>query len=344
MAVRKCRAWITIAGQQVNVTELNCSRSRTKNADTFSARLPLYDRESGLDATYWCNTKEIKDVAVWIQAETSEGREMLKGDVEQVQVDFAQMTVYVTGRDKTSKLIDDKTTEKFLNKKSSEIVKELAERAGLEVKVSDTALKAGKLYNIDFNKLTDHASPWTYIHELADKEGFEAYVKDGVLNFVSEDESEGEISITYRPPTRQQYAQGDFVGLKVQRNLNLSKPHKVKVKSWNRKQKKVIESEKSIGGTGAEKVYSFKYEELTKDRADRLAEKHLSRNVRHEMSIQLTEMPGDETINPRMKINLSGTQTDFDQSYFIKSINDVVTQRGGYVQTFEANNKDEKRK
>ena len=341
MAVRKARAWLTISGQKVECMEVNCSRSRTKNADTFSARLPLYS--GALDATYWCNTKEIADVGVWFQAETSEGKELLRGDVEQVQVDFSLMTVYVTGRDKTSKLIDDKTTEKFLNKKSSEIVKELASRAGMEIKISETALKAGKIYNIDFNKMTDHASPWTYIQDLADKEGFEAYVKDGVLHFVGEDESDGEISFTYSRPTKAQHARGDFVGLKVQRNLTLSKPQKVKVKSWNKKKKEVIESEKKIGGTGAEKVYNFKYEELTKDRADRLAEKHLSRNVRHEMSIQLTELPGDETINPRMKVNLSGTSTDFDQSYFIKSIEDSFT-RGGYSQNITANNKDEKRK
>lgn len=341
MAVRKARAWALINGQRIEAMELNAACSRTKKADTFSGRLPLFN--GPLSPTFWLDAAEIKDVSIYMQAESAEGREVIKGDIEQVTCDFAQGTVHFTGKDKTAALINEKTTEKFLNKKSTEIVKELAGRAGVDVKVTESTLKAGKLYQIDFNKITDHVSMWTAINEMADKEGYDVFMKDGVLQFVDENDDEGEIQIDFRAPTPEQFATGNFVHLRVARNLNLSKPHKVRVQSWDSKKKEKIVSEKHIGGTGKERLYDYKYDELTKDRADRMAEKHLERNMRHEKEIQLTGLPGDETITPRMMLALSGTQSSFDQSYYIKTIEHAFS-RGGYAQNITAHNKDERRK
>jgi hypothetical protein len=48
--------------------------------------------------------------------------------------------------------------------------------------------------------------------------------------------------------------------------------------------------------------------------------------------------PGDVNVNPRMELSLSGTQSCFDQSYYIDTVTHSFDFETGYRMTVEAKN------
>ena len=49
-------------------------------------------------------------------------------------------------------------------------------------------------------------------------------------------------------------------------------------------------------------------------------------------------MPGDLTLDPRSMIQLTGTKTDFDQTYFVDEIDRHLSMEIGFVQHVRAKN------
>ena len=123
----------------------------------------------------------------------------------------------------------------------------------------------------------------------------------------------------------------------------LGKKVKSVVRSWNSKDKKVIKSEKELSGSGeGELLYEYRVPGLNQEQADKIAEKRLAENTRHEISIEVSA-PGDTSIDVRMKLQLSGTGTAFDQSYSIDTIEHAISFDGGYRMNIRGKSKSAKR-
>ncbi|NTF67979.1 phage late control D family protein [Rhizobium rhizogenes] len=342
MTAREPRAYIIVGGTSLNCVSVDVSLSKTHKSDTFHAEIPFGSLPAEMDENWWSVQNDIS-VQVQFQADAFAGPvQMFDGKVDQVGHDFTDRMLKIQGRDKSAALIDNKTTEKFNNQSADQIVKTIAGRRGISVDADTVPKKAGKLFQIDFAKVTHRLSEWTAINKIADESGMNAYMTGGVLYFKPIDETLPVLDVVYVPPTAASYANGNFMRLSTSRNLIIGRPVNVTVQSWNYKEKKAYQSTKSAPGTGDPLVYNYQGAGLTGDQAEKLADKRLAENTSHELNFSL-DMPGDPTVTPRFTMQLSGTGTAYDQQHEIMSIEHSMSQSGGYRMTISAKAKSKKR-
>ena len=343
--VRKPRVLISAGGASVAPLECSVTTTTHKRGDTFSAKLAL-DAPGGLDEHFWADTSPIPVTVTATNDAASGGfATLFVGEVDTAEIDFDQRTVHISGRDKTAKLLETKTTEKWQNHTTSEIVNDIAGRVGLsaDIQVAD-ADKVGLIFKDDYNRISDQDVLYNVLVRLAQREGNAVFVKKDRLVFKPADQlGGGSFTIQYVAPTPQSYAQGNFTTLKASRNLASAKNVKVNVKSWQHKQEKVIESEYQSSGPGGDLEYTYRAPNMTKQQADKIAKSRHDEVVGRERNLSV-DAPGDVTIDPEMLLTLSGTGTGFDQDYIISQIEHRFSQHEGYRMSISTRNKDKNRK
>ncbi|OCJ12463.1 hypothetical protein A6U86_05420 [Rhizobium sp. AC27/96] len=344
MTLRQPRAFIIANGETLNCISVDVQMSKTHKSDTFHCEIPFGALPADMDEGWW---SEQSDIAVQVQFQTdaiSGAVQVFDGKVDKVGHNFDQRILSVQGRDKAAALIDSKSSEKFNNLTPDQIVKQIAGRHGINVDADSLPSKGGKIFQLDYAKLTNDESEWTVITQLADMNGMVAYMTGGILYFKAVDEQLPVLDVVYSPPTAASYASGNFMTLKTSRNVILGRPVNVKVQSWNHKEKKAYEYGASEPtGSGEPLNYNYEVPGLTGDQTQRLAEKRLAENTSHELMFDLT-MPGDPTVTPRFDMRLSGTGTAYDQQHDITTIEHSMSQSGGYRMTVSAKSKSKKRK
>ena len=316
-SVRKLGCILTANGRPFKVKECEVNQTSTQGSDTFHATIAC----DAASLKFFSDADEI-DVSIEVIAAGDSGL-LFVGSADSCETDFDHMLVELSGRDKSKGPIETKSNESFKNKTSSQIVEEIAGRHGLKPVIKATSPKAGKQFKADWVALSDNVSEWTVVQHLADREGMVAFIQDNELHFQPlDDDDVGDIDVRYVPPSPAFHAIGDnVIHLKGRHNLQLAKKTKVKVHSWDSKQKKVIEATKehSGGGSGLND-YVYRHAHLKKGQADQIAEKRLREHTRHELTIDL-DMPGSAKIKPRKRLNLSGTGTCYDQAFYIDHAN-----------------------
>lgn len=340
--IRHPRVYFSIGGATIAPTECTVHVSQHQSADTFSGTFPL-DFPS---ASFWCDTAPL-DVTVMATNDYTTGgwTQMITGSVDDIEADFEARTVRINGRDKTAELTDKKTTEKWLNKKPEEVIKELAGRVGLGTQIkSQSKDKAGLQYKQEFNRISEYDNSWNVIVRMAKQMGCVAFVKGQTLYVQPYDQAGGGIFLVqYIPPTAANAAQSNVISLGGKRNLHLSKDVKVNHKSWRHQQGEAIESEfRSTGAGSAALEYTFKGANLTKQQQDELAQSKLNEILSHERNMTIAAV-GDVSITPFHMAQVVGTGTGFDQQYIISSIEHRWEEEDGYTMDLEVRNKDSKR-
>lgn len=344
VTLREPRAFIIANGTTLNCISVDVQMSKTHKSDTFHCEIPFGALPPEMDEVWWSEEGDVS-VQVQFQLDAFSGSvQVFDGKVDKVGHDFAQRILSLQGRDKAAALIDSKSSEKFNNQTPDQIVKQIAGRHGITVDADAVTSKGGKIFQIDYAKVTNDEPEWTVITQLADMNGLVAYMTGGVLYFKPIDEQLPVLDVVYVPPTPASFANGNFMTLKTSRNLILGRPVNVKVQSWNHKEKKVYESQASDPtGSGEPLNYTYEPPGLTGDQAEKLAQKRLAENTSHELMFDLS-MPGDPTVTPRFVMQLSGTGTAYDQQHEITSIDHSMSQSGGYRMTISAKAKSKKRK
>lgn len=339
--LRHPRALVIVGGQRIRPIECTVHLTTHQSADTFNAILAL--DKNGLDEKYWADTSPIPiEIIGTNDAQTGGWVSMIVGNVDKPEIDLIERTVRISGRDATAKMINKKTNERWQNKKASEIVKEIAGRHGLKVKLSDTLTKAGLQYKDDHNRISDQDSEWNVIIKLAKQEGCVAFVKGDTLYFRAVDSTEGDVyKLRYAPPTNLSPARGTFTQLRMVRDLNLAKKISVRHRSYQHKTEKVVDSTYESEGAGDGSLdYDLRGANLTQDQNDQIASRKLAEIASHERTI-VVGCPGDTAVDPRMMISLSGTGTGFDQEYMISTVEHIWSE--GYRMLINVRNKDIKR-
>lgn len=342
MPIRTPRAFIVVGGAQLSCTSVDVYLSKTHKSDTFHAEIPFKALPAGMDENWWSVENDISAQVQISLDQFSGATQLFDGKVDQVGHDFARRVLKIQGRDKSAALIDSKTTEKFNNQSPDQVVKTMAGRHGITVDADAVSKKAGKLFQIDYAKLTHRLSEWTAINKIADEAGMTVYMTGGVLYFKPVDEKLPVLNVIYIPPTDESFANGNFMELSTSRNLIIGRPVNVTVQSWNHKEKKAYSTTKSEPGTGDPLVYNYTSSGLTGDQTEKLAEKRLAENTSHELSFNLG-MPGDPSVTPRFTMQLSGTGTAYDQEHKVMSIHHSLSQGSGYRMTVSAKSKSKKR-
>ncbi len=263
---------------------------------------------------------------------------LIQGQVDNVAVDAVRRTVRLDGRDLSASLIEARTQETFSNRTASEIAAILASRHGLSAEVTPTTTPVGRYYHdqhdrITLNQFSRATTEWDLLVFLARHEGFSVFVSGTTLYF---------------QPALQDFASAtlvqttDFIDLRLKRSLTLARDIMVTVKSWNsRLQSTFMQSVVSslVDGEyyGSLQNYVLVRPNLTPDQALKLAQQRITELTVHERVIEAT-MPADLVLTPRSVLNLYGTNSDFDQLYFIDTIERNMSIGGGFIQRLRAYN------
>lgn len=320
------------AGAGPHFAFLNCNGSfpiehgsveqqATRKASTFSAAIPMsYPGALQTFATIGDNEASISVITRGMSGT------LITGEVDNVDLDYIGRTIRVTGRDKSAKLHEKMSSEKWLNKTGSEIVQDLAGRVGLSVQIDATSLMAGKMLEKDYVRLSDNVTFAQVIHKLAEFDGARWFVDgNGMFHYVTINNPSGIYTLNYVPPT-DGYITADFLRLSIKRNIPAGKTIEVTVKSWHPKDKKVYEKKATVQGNGGPLTYNYHIPNLKQDHVDQHAKTRANEPAQRELKLTASVV-GDPNCNAGMGLQLNGTG-EFDQMYIIDTVHHEIGMPG----------------
>lgn len=319
--------------------------------DKFTLYLAIGGLPNAMNADWWSTAGQIEvEIFAGFPADPDSYGDgdldsLFFGVVDEARVDWGTRTIEVTGRDLTSKLIDHKTTEKYVNKTASEVASTLAGKYGLTPVVTATKTKIGRYYQIDHVDLKDDRTEWDLLTWLAREEGFAVYVKGKELHFEPAPKAgQDPYVIRYAEATEDGPAQANAQEIKTSRSLTVARDIQVTVTSWNHKQKQPFKvtstrtkNQRGPGPKGEAQKYSYSIGGLTKDQAQKRADQIRDELSKHEMKLSF-DGPADNLLGVSDVIKLEGTGTAYDQVYFPDSIARSLTFDGGYEWSVSAKN------
>jgi hypothetical protein len=278
---------------------------------------------------------------------------LIYGQADTIDYDMASDIVTVHGRDLTRVFIDAKTTEKFQNQTSSQIATLLATRRGLKAQVTKTSKPAGAYYDIEHVSMQTERTEWDILSYLAQQEGFIVAVVDQTLFFgpppapnsvpypiVWSEVNPGVLD--YRAVA------GNVEDMQFMRTLTVSRGVIVVVRSWSDKTQVGFNAVYPPNKAGTLKpgqatpvsggqTFTFFRPNIDKQTALDYAKKQYDLIVQHEMKMSC-RVPGDVTLNAQTVIQVSGTNTAFDQTYFPSAITRSMSFDGGFNMNVSAKN------
>lgn len=241
---------------------------------------------------------------------------LMTGEVDEVSFDYIRREIHFRGRDKSAALHEKITSEKWINKLPSDIVRDLIGRAGLSGNVTGSSVKAGKQLQQDFVKLSENSTFARIIHEMARIDGVRWWVDpNGTFHYVPYGNTQGVYSIMINQASEP--ISSDCMELKVSHNLQAGRPIAVTVKGWHPKKRQLFEYQSNVEGSGPTRNYYYQVPTLTQDHATRRAKSEATEKARHEFLVTATVV-GDPSVQAGMGLQLSGS--DFDQVFEIDAV------------------------
>jgi hypothetical protein len=110
-------AFVSVNGQQFSLERGRVSQNATRRSSTFSGALPL--SLPGAEAAFAGLGDNAAVIAVITRGMSAP---LVTGEIDLVNFDYIRREIHFTGRDKSAKLHQNKTAEKWLNKTPSSIV------------------------------------------------------------------------------------------------------------------------------------------------------------------------------------------------------------------------------
>ncbi|MBR0693685.1 phage late control D family protein [Bradyrhizobium lablabi] len=305
-------AWLNVAGGQFPIEHGNVEQTADRKTSSFSGVIPM--ALNGARATFAGLAAGTEaSVIVMTRGQTAT---LITGELDEVGFDYIARTIRFRGRDKSSKLHENNTSEKWLNKKPSEIVQDLIGRVGLSGNVAASLVKAGKQLQQDFVKLSENNTFARIIHEMARLDGARWWVDpQGQFHYQPIGSPEGVYSITINQEIEPISA--DCVELRVLHNLQAARPVAVTVRGWHPKKRQIFSYTSNVEGKGPKLSYFYQVPTLTEDHARRHAKSEATEKARHELLVHATVV-GDPSVQAGMGLQLNGT--DFDQTYDIDHV------------------------
>jgi hypothetical protein len=293
-------------------------------------------------AAFWAS---MSDILIDIELGTDGGdsfSSLIRGPVDSVSIDPIMGMIRIEGRDYTANISAANTQESFVNRTSSEIVSIIAARHSLKPVVTKTNTLVGTVDPYNRSILSLHQSSkivtdWDMLVFLAELERFSLYVEGTDLHFESRD---------IVPPRVLNICPNKVSELKMERLLSLGSGIQVTVNSWDRNQMQAV-SLSVDSSSGPSNIGSIQSETQTNSRffltrpnlpsadATLLAQRQLYDIGSHERVIEF-EMPGELIFAARDTVQLSGTDTSFDQSYQIETIDRHIGPSSGFVERIRA--------
>lgn len=333
-------------------------------SDSFHVKMPLYNLQSQSDIK-----QEIINIEYWLSQSAvlvelfagfpsdpinyspSDLQSLILGGINNLQVGVFDNGGYVEfdGFDLSKKFVDNKTTEKYPNLTASDIATKLAQKRGLTPIVTKTTQNVGYYYNQDYVQLQSEVTEWDLLVYLAQKEGFQVFVRGKSLYFQPRPmQSATPYLLQATTLEKGQLASFNGKNLVVARNLNYARDVIVKIKSWNARtgrvqvEAKATPNKKTVLAAAAQPVgeaqtYQYIIPGLTKEQAIIQAQKLLEDITQHERLLQ-AQLPGDNLLRKDTVIQLKGVSTSADQVYYPDTITRRISPTDGYSMEVRAKN------
>jgi phage protein D len=353
------RGIVLINGQRIpGLISFTIDNNNFFQADTFRVTLSLSAQPVGQGFQYWSVQEQLtaelflgypNDPVNYTKLDLTS---FLLGYVDDIEFDPNGDTITLAGRDLTSRLIDFKNTIVFTGGSlvASDIVTQIAVARGLTPVVTKTSVAVGGYYQIVKSLIESNAHYWDIITKLAQVEQFQVYVKGSSLYFEPR-----------TPPNANPYVirwtaegNGNTVvsnapKLTFSRNLSIAKNLKVRVLSFDQKTKKTVNevadrkriysstTNKASKSTEPPQEYVYNLPNLTSNQAQKRAQSILTEISAHEMTVH-AELPGDLLLTPQNIVQVTGTGSAFDQTYFPQSVTRTYSMTDGFVMSLSAKN------
>ncbi len=256
---------------------------------------------------------------------------LIQGEVDSFAIDVVDGSVSLEGRDLTARLLDARTQETFSNQTASEIAETLAARHGLASNVTATMTLAGRYYGNEHDRLTlgqfsRTTTEWDLLTFLAAREGFEVFITGQTLNFMPLSVDSTGYILTPQ----------NCVSLTLEHALTLAGGVEVTVKSWNTRQQaaftQTATSASASPANGQPRQIMVVRPNLSLNDAQQLAQRVLADLSAHERVVS-AELPGECNLSPRYNVQLTGTGTDFDGSYYVADLDRHFSVERGFTET-----------
>lgn len=258
MTVRQPRAWLQVNGANVNILSCEVVKSRLAMASSFYAVMAL-DDPSNPGPQFWADAAPIPASIVATNGDGQSGTEtLLMGTVDKVRIDWNKRTVIAEGSDKSYLFMDTRADQNFTNKTTSQVVSEFAAQHGFNLYVDGTTDMAGTTFDgQEYAHNADYENQWDVIQDMATRDGKVAFVVDNDFYYTDYGNIVGDTyQINYVPPTKQSYAEGNFVKLDTWRNVNLADINSTSA-TWNRSDKQAYVGTSGDNSDGTESSEGF---------------------------------------------------------------------------------------
>lgn len=358
--LRSPRGFISINGIQVPWQSFEISNTRYSAASTFHVTLP----SNALPITFPLNSF-VNQAPLILQinagipsqvnannATPSDVPMLILGDVDEVSYDPKATMITLLGRDYISRFIENKVlqqngTTSFTGlpdgaNTSSIIVTKIASNRGLIPIVTATTNPVGKYFQNQYTQLSSQITEWDLMTFLARQENYDIYASGLSLYFQPKTKN-NPYNINISTPIGE-IPTSNTEDIIFTRNLRLAKDIKVIVTTYNIANKtsytataSLKHTAKSTSSTSQPSVYMFTFPNLTTQQCQDKASALLQQISQHEMAINIT-MPGDSVVTSHSQIVVSGTNTLFDQTYFVKNVTRKMDFINGYTMTIDAKN------
>lgn len=356
--LRHPRAIVLINGIRVLWTEIEVTTTTFYLADNFKIELPLSNQPSPLNLNYWASAPQfVVQIYIGFPNNPNNYSEqdldlIIVGDADDIEIDPLSSRIHLNGRDYTSRLIDNKTTEKFPEQFSSTIATELAKENNLTPVVTQTNTPVGNYFQNGQSLLTGQNTQWDLLTFLAQQENFVAYVQGTQLIFKPRPTELSEaFLITYQYANNQnRSATFPGMGLGLMRSLTIAQDVKVTVqvpfnpltgKAFSKTASSKHIKRSSLRGlplpNNKKQTYVQVIPGLTPEQALQKAQQILRDITIHENRIVI-HMPGNNFLKKDTPIQLAGTQSSFDQIYFADQVTRRISVDGGYDMEIQAKN------
>jgi phage protein D len=359
-AARQPRLRVMINGKELpGAISYTVSSNNYYQSDTFTVNFALsagaqaasqqtQDQQGATpkyDMNWWGDQT---DILLDLQASMDAGDSwvsLILGQVDRLTADPVAKVISCEGRDLTARFIDAKTRETFQNKTSSQIAEELAGRHGMTADVKATDTPVGRYYGADHDRITlnsfsETTTEWDLLCYLAQNEGFDVWVTGTTLHFQPSTEPSAdpyEVFIDMDTP------QSNAIGMTLERSLVLAKDIVVAVRSWNSKQKHgftVFNPNQLSSGRvakGSAQEFSFVRPNLTGEQAQALANQ-IREDLSKKERLCTFHLPGDLILQPRNMLRLRGTNSSWDQAYYVDVVTRSMSLNGGFQMTARVKN------
>jgi phage protein D len=349
-AVRAPRATVLVNGRRMDdlLEDARWENNRYLSADSFAVTLVMDESLSAKYPPSFFTDSEELEVEI-LAGDPTPTTSLIQGRVDDVEIDYDRREIRLAGRDRTADLIETKTTEKWPNRTSSEIATEIATRHGLTPVVTATRTRSGTYYEREHARLTDDTTEWNLLTYLAEMEGFDVYVKGRELHFEPSvnPSTAPRWNLAYsRPKEGAPIATSPAPRFSLRRNLTVARDIVVEVISWNSREaspiRAVRRADRSRRGKPRSEApaqrYVIRKPGLTQQQAIEEAQRKLEEFSRHERMAEVDRLPADMRLTQRHLLVLSGTGTEFDQAYFIDSIQWFIGPAEGFTMRLRARN------